>query len=114
MTDREKLVARLREIASRTPPICQYDRPFELDVMDKKITVYCKPFEQFQDLLREAADALANGVVLREKGEWILTDAELAEMSCSRCGFTYYGEYDYECMSDFCPNCGSDMRGDKA
>lgn len=48
--------------------------------------------------------------VVREKGEWILTDAELAEMSCSRCGFTYYGVHDYECMSGFCPDCGCDMR----
>ena len=59
-------------------------------------------------------DLISNGVVVRERGEWVLTDARFAEMSCSLCGFTYYGEYDKECMSDFCPNCGSDMRGDKA
>lgn len=53
---------------------------------------------------------LANGVVVREKGEWVLTDERFAEMSCSLCGFTYYGEYDYECMSNFCPDCGADMR----
>ena len=44
------------------------------------------------------------------KGKWILTNSELAEMSCSLCGFTYYGEYDAECMSNFCPDCGADMR----
>lgn len=76
MTDREKLIERLRETASFTPPICQYDRPIELDVMGKKITAYCKPFEQFQDLLREAADAIANGVVVRE---WIPVTERLPE-----------------------------------
>lgn len=54
----------------------------------------------------------SSNYVVREKGEWVLTDARFAEMSCSLCGFTYYGEYDKECMSDFCPQCGSDMRGD--
>lgn len=44
------------------------------------------------------------------KGKWVLTNSELAEMSCSLCGFTYYGEYDAECMSNFCPDCGADMR----
>lgn len=45
-----------------------------------------------------------------KKGKWILTNSEFAEMSCSLCGFTYYGEYDVECMSNFCPDCGADMR----
>lgn len=110
MTDREKLIARLREIASLTPPICQYDRPFEFDVMDKKITAYCKPFEQFQDLLREAADALANGVVVREKGEWRNNKDDYPE--CDKCGYMpqYDPMIDDIYYSDFCPNCGADMR----
>lgn len=44
------------------------------------------------------------------KGKWVLTNSDFAEMSCSVCGFTYYGEYDAECMSNFCPDCGADMR----
>ncbi len=115
MTDREKLIERLREIASLTPPICQYDRPIELDVMGKKITVYCKPFEQFQDLLREAADALANGVVVRERGEWeiIRDDAGNELMRCPVCREEFYdGDNDtIDHTPNFCLNCGADMTG---
>jgi hypothetical protein len=61
--------------------------------------------------IEKIADHLiSHGMVVREKGGWVLTDARFAEMSCSLCGFTYYGEYDKECMSDFCPDCGADMR----
>ena len=65
MSNREKLVERLQEMASRTPPVCQYDRPKEVEILGKQITVYCKPFEQFQDLMREAADAIVNGVTVQ-------------------------------------------------
>ena len=115
MTDREKLIERLREIASLTPPICQHGRPIELDVMGKKITAYCKPFEQFRDLLREAADALANGVVVREKGEWM----EMVDYVEDGYTGEYYEEIYYNCLNcdyattentPFCPNCGADMR----
>ena len=44
-------------------------------------------------------------------GEWKMTDFDCAEMSCSICGFTYYGEYDKECMSKYCPECGAKMDG---
>lgn len=115
MTDREKLIARLREIASLTPPICQYDRPFEFDVMDKKITAYCKPFEQFQDLLREAADALANGVVVREKGEWVdvpYVYFGAKRYMCSQCSNDeFWNMRIVTTRDDFCPNCGADMTG---
>lgn len=43
---------------------------------------------------------LANGVVVREKGEWTVDGL------CSVCGC------DIPVMEDnFCPNCGADMRG---
>ena len=47
----------------------------------------------------------------REKGEWKKIwrdDCECSEYVCSKCDC---GE-DY--VTDFCPNCGADMRGDKA
>lgn len=53
------LISKLRELAELTPPICNCDRPEEAEVFGKPITIYCKPFEQFQTLLREAADALS-------------------------------------------------------
>lgn len=48
---------------------------------------------------------------VENKGKWEKiwrTDCECSEYVCSKCGC---GE-DY--MKDFCPNCGADMRGDKA
>ena len=68
MDVREKLVEQLREVASKTPPICRYDNPDEIEHFGKTITVYCKPFEQFQELMRDAADYIAHGVTVQE---WI-------------------------------------------
>ena len=58
-------------------------------------------------------EAPAADVVEVVHGEWVLTNTECAEMTCSRCGFTYYGEFDYECMSNYCPNCGAKMDGER-
>lgn len=68
MDIREKLVEQLRELADVDPPICQYQVPEEIELFGKKVTVYCKPFEQFQEVLREAADYIANGVTVQK---WI-------------------------------------------
>ena len=46
------------------------------------------------------------------RAKWMLTDSEHAEMTCSNCGFTYYGERDYECMSPYCCECGAKMDKD--
>ena len=62
----EKLVEQLREVASKTPPICRYDNPDEIEHFGKIITVYCKPFEQFQELMRDAADYIANSVTVQK------------------------------------------------
>ena len=69
MTDREKLIAELQEIEGMLPPICDRDRPATVLIFDKPVTVYCKPFEQFQDVLRRAAESLADdGVTVQQ---WI-------------------------------------------
>ena len=59
MATEKRLIEELREVADQTPPICQYDTPHNVEIFGKEITVYCKPFEQFQELLRRAADALS-------------------------------------------------------
>ena len=91
MNVREKLVEQLREVASKTPPICRYDNPDEIEHFGKTITVYCKPFEQFQELMRDAADYIANGVTVQE---WISVDEKLPQNFISVLGYmTDAGEF---------------------
>lgn len=77
MDVREKLVERLREVAGLTPPICEYQEQKEIELFGKKVTVYCKPFEQFQELLREAADYIDNGVMVQD---WISVEDRLPDV----------------------------------
>ena len=91
MDVKEKLVEQLREVASKTPPICRYDNPDEIEHFGKTITVYCKPFEQFQELMRDAADYIANGVTVQE---WISVDEKLPQNFISVLGYmTDAGEF---------------------
>lgn len=54
---------------------------------------------------------IANGVVVRERGEWLHSKRVAFAQECSVCGGVVYWDecgcrHDY----DFCPNCGADMR----
>lgn len=53
---------------------------------------------------------IAHGVVVREKGEWRNNKDEYPE--CDKCGYMpqYDPMIDDIYYSDFCPNCGADMR----
>lgn len=55
---------------------------------------------------KAAKDFIANGVVVREKGEWwrVYEEGEGWVDICSRC--KEIGD-----ETDFCPNCGADMTG---
>jgi hypothetical protein len=64
-------------------------------------------------VVKEIRNFPVSDVVEVRHGEWIMTDSRFAEMSCSICGFKYYGEYDKECMSHYCPNCGAKMDGER-
>ena len=72
MASEKRLIEELREMADRTPPICHYDKPYNTEIFGKQITVYCKPFEQFQELLRRAADALSVDAIPVEELEQLL------------------------------------------
>ena len=97
MTDREKLIAIVKTA------------PFEGQVLD---------YWWFEEKIAKITDHLiANGVVVREKGEWKPVKYN-AHCSCGKS----YGTYHYECQVchrvsyaqpyglNFCPNCGADMR----
>lgn len=52
--------------------------------------------------------------VVREKGEWV--DRLVRDWRCSKCGEKIHkvrkvDGYCYDDKPNFCPNCGSDMRG---
>lgn len=102
--DRAQLAKRLRELAEVDPPVCHHDEPEEITVFGQKITVYCKPFEQFQFLLKMAADTIEAEPV--RHGRW----EEYQEphiVCCSECdwGTGVQDKYNY------CPNCGAKMDG---
>lgn len=93
MTDREKLVKLLYE-------------PF----------LQCK-ISELSDTGDIAEHLLANGVVVREKGEWIEDGYYGNPFVCSYCGHEgcysgNYGDKDYY-PTNFCPNCGADMRAEE-
>lgn len=59
---------------------------------------------------------IANGVTVREKGEWEIRidDYDCEYAMCSVCCSVFYdGENDtFDIRPNFCPDCGADMRGD--
>ena len=67
-----------------------------------------------QGIEKLADHLLANGVVVREKGEWRNNKDDYPE--CDKCGYMpqYDPMIDDIYYSDFCPNCGADMRGAKS
>lgn len=95
MTDREKLIAML-DAGSCIIWECKGGK-----------LVMSKQSEYLIDHL------IANGVVVREKGEWKNIGGD--EWCCTVCGYVASTEGRWEpMMDDFCRGCGSDMRkGDK-
>ena len=104
MTDREKLVNILKTEACPYPYLC-----------DEGCRYASLPrcFEE-----RYADHLIANGVVVREKGEWIgegdgYADGELVYdvWYCPECNHCIDdGTDDPALLPNFCPNCGADMR----
>lgn len=54
---------------------------------------------------------IANGVVVRKKGEWELYPS--SEYRRCRVCKTEYEKARFNVRANFCPNCGSDMRGEQ-
>lgn len=105
MANEVRLIEELRRLADLDPPICSKDKASEIEVFGRSVTVYCKPFEQFQDTLRQAADRIEELESLRPKGRWRKCGNE---KKCSVCKFIYYSNKD---DFNYCPNCGAKMEG---
>ena len=119
MATEKRLIEQLLELANVTPPVCQYDKPEKTMIFGKEITVYCKPFEQFQELLRRAADALSVDAVEVVHGRWEnFGEHRRKDLRCSICGNRadqfVGGTEDWYCLwePNYCPNCGAKMDGD--
>lgn len=105
MTDREKLIELIKGITTNCHEIecekCRYDN---------------MPLWNCQDYL--LADYLiANGVVIREKGEWEEIDDMYFDDVIYRCDvckedFVTISGTPADNLWNFCPNCGADMRGE--
>lgn len=69
-------------------------------------------------------DALCDGTLKiieleRKKGKWIathetnlLSHPDSITYVCSECGYKSYTLFGMPSVTNFCPNCGADMRGD--
>ena len=79
----------------------------------------CSKYETIKNLLDEMANE-------RKKGKWIkMSDSDGIYYCCSECGEELYREWTFDREYDifpkkrsidktnFCPNCGADMRGER-
>lgn len=89
-------------------------RYIDADKLIKSIPPYRGEYPVMMKAVWAAIDATPTADVVEVRhGKWVKTNSRLAEMTCSLCGFTYYGEHDEECMSNFCPECGAKMDGER-
>ena len=111
MTDREKLIELLHKgvRCPGTVSTCEYDCPYW------SLENPCDAFAATADML------IANGVVVRAKGEWVLGHVEPGYCTpggnrpwiCPKCGSVISWRLDKP-TENFCPNCGADMRKGRA
>ena len=100
-----------------------------MEDMEKKLAVLLARSPHFMlkggsSTYRKAAkDFIANGMVIREKGEWVFEEYEkmpwCTKAVCSCCKGVIannvhlsqlWGQKDFVASHNFCPNCGADMR----
>ena len=116
MTDREKLIETLSRYFdigdSYAYNLTRVKTAFAVGTMS------LEDFEEFdENTVGDIADYLiANGVVIREKGEWGKSEDDYCGLNIIQCPLCHE-EWCFECDDDvemlnynFCPNCGSDMR----
>ena len=91
-------------------PTQTHRRLIDADALSKKLcetTIFIKDGEVFQRMINDAPTVQAD----RPHGEWVqLFDNTWECTNCEQC--EQFGEV-IESTSDFCPNCGADMRKGK-
>lgn len=89
MADREKLIELLM------------DKPFGNSTEEREIA-------HAEDV---AEYLISNGVTVRERGRWIVKGQDVF---CSHCDKeSGHNQWGASAFSDYCPNCGADMRGEE-
>ena len=79
-----------------------------IDMREKELIQFDKDCKQnCIDMLSKAPTADVRENV---RGEWIFQYEDKKYKRCSACGKTFYS---IPATSNYCPNCGADMRGDK-
>lgn len=87
------------------------------DAIDEVINLWAnKPFGN--PALVEIKDCIETLPSAKRKGEWIRNVDSLygaiQKPYCSSCGKFAIGNHGFDCvLTNFCPNCGADMRGDE-
>lgn len=98
MTDREKLIALLDEARAKRGEICYAHT-------DCNSCVFGEDGENCGDAMI-ADHLITNGVVVREKGEWV-DDPEI--WRCDKC-LEWLDIVQGTADMNYCPHCGADMR----
>lgn len=81
----------------------------DVDALLSNLIFPSNTFKQaFTDILYDEPDAEVKPIVY---GNWVPVDDEPHEdFECDRCGYIICGE---EFATNFCPNCGADMRKER-
>ena len=112
----------VKEIVNSLPTVSFPNREKGTDLIsrEKALAEFKRIYFDNPTVIR-CAELVLNGmpsaVPDREKGEWLNTEEE-GQCKCNKCGeicgFKKDKTYGYYVAEDICPNCGADMRGDKA
>ena len=81
-----------------------------IDIIEEVCPIYKNEYRYI--LKDKIADLPSADVVERKRGAWILKPDEVLDIdfyACSECEYEPYRKMD---ISNFCPNCGADMRGE--
>ena len=94
------------------------DRDAAIDALAKELKGV---FVEYRDMAEKLIGKLPSAQPQRMKGRWIYGEHDIAMCDgyrCDKCGFFVPWDYKFKFIDfindyHFCPNCGSDMRGEQ-